>query len=295
MKQLLIAITLSLFFIHMALAGMQTDKEREGLVGPVQSIRVEFAKFSRESGKWLEGPRNPLLTTVCDERGNWLEKTNYGSDGSIIGKFKWSYTYDAEGNITQRVSSIEGPPTISSKVIYTYDSKRNIIEEVSYTNGKPADTKIVYTYDAKGNIIQKGQYYNDGSLAGTKVINSYDAKGNVTEEASYTADGSLLKKWIYGYDVKGDKTEAVNYKNDGIILSKQIYKYDTKGNRIETVYNADTSPSSKETASYDYDSMGNWTKETTKKITFDKSGKEQLESLDAIYQTITYYPTSKAP
>ena len=80
----------------------------------------------------------------------------------------------------------------------------------------------------------------------------------------YNAEGSLYSKDTYKYDEKGNNIELNFYKTDGSLSSKRTYKYDEKGNKIElNFYKTDGSLSSKQTYKYEFDTMGNWIKQTT--------------------------------
>jgi protein TonB len=123
-------------FAHAA-AG-STEREQDGLAGPVRRVKTETAKITAKGGKPVEGPRAVLETTTYDqkgnrvdnayflnaggsltgkevykydERGNIVEMTLHGSDGSLIAKEVYTYEFDAVGNwvkMTTAVAVIEG-------------------------------------------------------------------------------------------------------------------------------------------------------------------------------------------
>ena len=128
-----------LVLCHAALASAgSTEREQDGLSGPVRRVKTETAKITVKGGKPVEGARAVLETTTYDqkgnrvdnayflaaggsltgkevykydERGNIVEMTLHGSDGSLIAKEVYTYEFDAVGNwvkMTTAVAVIEG-------------------------------------------------------------------------------------------------------------------------------------------------------------------------------------------
>jgi len=115
-----------------------SEREQDGLAGPVRRVKTETAKITVKGGHPVEGPRVVLETTTYDqkgnrvdnayflaaggsltgkevykydERGNIVEMTLHGSDGSLIAKEVYTYEFDAVGNwvkMTTAVAVIEG-------------------------------------------------------------------------------------------------------------------------------------------------------------------------------------------
>ena len=112
---------------------LDSNREQDGLTGPVRRVRTETAKLSINSGKLIEGPRALLETTTYDPKGNRIdnayylvstshhtgreaykydnkgnitEMTLYDNNGSIVGKEAYTYELDAIGNWTKMVSSV---------------------------------------------------------------------------------------------------------------------------------------------------------------------------------------------
>lgn len=111
----------------------ETERERDGLQGPVRRVRTETAKIVPKGGKPAEGERVVLETATYDmrgakvdnayflvaggsltgkeiykydERGNIMEMTLHNSDGSVMSKEKYDYEFDAMGNWTKMVTSV---------------------------------------------------------------------------------------------------------------------------------------------------------------------------------------------
>ncbi len=111
----------------------ETDRDRDGLMGPVRRIRTETTKLSNKGGKPTEGQRQVLETAAYDikggkienayflissatltgrevykydDKGNISEMTLYNADGSLLSKEIYTYEYDYVGNWTKMTTSV---------------------------------------------------------------------------------------------------------------------------------------------------------------------------------------------
>lgn len=118
--------------IHL-LDATETDRDRDGLVGPVRRIRTETAKLLNKGDKWIEGTRVVLETATYDmkgvkvdnayflsasgsltgkevykydDKGNIVEMTLFNTDGSVLSKEVYKYEFDAVGNWTKMTTSV---------------------------------------------------------------------------------------------------------------------------------------------------------------------------------------------
>jgi len=110
------------------------------------------------------------------------------------------------------------------------------------------------------------------------------AKGGKTSESAR----ALLE--TASYDIKGNKNENAYYPVAGETLTgREVYKYDERGNISEmTLHGSDGSLVSKETYTYEFDFVGNWTKMTAS-IAVIEGGKLTFEPTEVTYRTISYY------
>jgi len=111
----------------------ETDRQRDGLQGPVRRVRTETAKLVYKAGKVSESERATLETATYDmkgakidnayflaaggaltgrevykydERGNIVEMTLLNADGSVMTKERYDYEFDAMGNWTKMLTSV---------------------------------------------------------------------------------------------------------------------------------------------------------------------------------------------
>src|ERR1051325_5050541 len=64
-----------------------SEREQDGLAGPVRRVKTETAKISVKGGKPVEGPRAVLETTTYDQKGNRVDTAYFlAAGGTLTGK-----------------------------------------------------------------------------------------------------------------------------------------------------------------------------------------------------------------
>jgi TonB family protein len=96
-----------------------TDRDRDGLVGPVRRVRTETAKLSNKGGKSVEGSRAALETAAYDIKGGKTENAYFPVAGATL-TGKEVYKYDDKGNIMEMTLHDESGMLLS-KEVYTYE------------------------------------------------------------------------------------------------------------------------------------------------------------------------------
>jgi len=112
----------------------ESDRARDGLLGPVRRIRTEVVKLSAAGGKTVEDSKRVVLETAeydlkgtktqnqyfpiegatltgresykYDEKGNISEMTLVNADGSLVAKEVYKYEYDSVGNWVKMTASV---------------------------------------------------------------------------------------------------------------------------------------------------------------------------------------------
>jgi YD repeat-containing protein len=208
-----------------------------------------------------------------DSRGNVLEISFYGVDGSLKRRETWHYTYIEHGNKLEEHYFIEEEVPVSSpeeaagwtyyapfgflggessysdstfkrktpnnmKVI-NYDDAGRKVEEARYFYER---LEFKEKYDAEGRIIEKSAHFNDQGIPHDRSINSYDAVGRLISihhimDVRGLNPEPINRKYFYTYDQWGNITEVAAFNEDGTLYF---------GERLE----------------YEYDSYGNWIKRT---------------------------------
>jgi TonB family protein len=102
-----------------SIASVESDRVRDGLVGPVRRVRTEIAKLSNQSGKMLEGKHTILEVVAYDIKGNKIENQYFPIAGANL-TGKEVYKYDAKGNISE-MTLVNDDGSLVSKELYKYE------------------------------------------------------------------------------------------------------------------------------------------------------------------------------
>src|ERR1044072_5985184 len=97
----------------------ESDRVRDGLVGPVRRIRTEVVKLSNESGKLQEGKHAVLEVVAYDLKGNKIENQYFPIAGANL-TGKEVYKYDDKGNISE-MTLLNAYGSLLSKEVYKYE------------------------------------------------------------------------------------------------------------------------------------------------------------------------------
>jgi protein TonB len=100
-------------------AVVETDRTRDGLMGPVRRVRTEVAKLSNETGKLLEGKHAVLEVVAYDIKGNKIENQYFPIAGANL-TGKEVYKYDDKGNISE-MTLLNTDGSLLSKETYKYE------------------------------------------------------------------------------------------------------------------------------------------------------------------------------
>ena len=188
-----------------------------------------------------EAPAEPAVIYIMTSK-------TYILDGVVT-----SYEeYNTQGKLVKEIEGAAGS-TGGYTNVYTYDKNGNCTQKVHTQNGFEPDYTY-YTYDEKGNMVKKdvihpqselhyGYAYNDAG----QLIKEWDAAsngGSTTYE--YDSRGLLIRKNYYPY--------GANEPSD-----VREYAYDENGNKIKETSRYNGTPT--ELFTWTYDKNGNMTGE----------------------------------
>lgn len=101
-------------------ASGDTDRARDGLVGPVRRVRTEVVKLSTIGGKSIEDNKRTLLETAeYDLKGAKTQNQYFPVSGSTL-TGREVYRYDDKGNISE-MTLVNADGSLLSKEVYKYD------------------------------------------------------------------------------------------------------------------------------------------------------------------------------
>ena len=96
-----------------------SEREQDGLSGPVRRVRTETVKLSNKNGKMVEGQRVTLEVAAYDIKGAKIENAYFPIAGAAV-TGKEVYKYDDKGNIMEMTLQDE-KGMLLSKETYTYE------------------------------------------------------------------------------------------------------------------------------------------------------------------------------
>jgi len=152
------------------------------------------------TGKMIrtERPDGSMETFTYNAAGHLTEQKDVAADGSVI--HHYTYSYDAQGNITETEGKEQIDTSLLKNAVMTYDADNRLI---TY-NGEAV------TYDADGNMLR-------GPLDGQMADFTYDCRNRLVEVKD--ADGNVTK---YEYDA--ENTRVAEYNDEE--KSKTVYVTD---------------------------------------------------------------------
>jgi len=96
---------------------VETDRSRDGLIGPVRRVRTEIAKLLSADGQ--EGKHQVVELVAYDIKGAKIENQYFPIAGATL-TGKEVYKYDEKGNISE-MTLLNPDGTLLSKEIYKYE------------------------------------------------------------------------------------------------------------------------------------------------------------------------------
>jgi YD repeat-containing protein len=140
-----------------------SDKDSDGLIGPVNRVRTETAQLSFKSGKLIEGQRELLELTTYDREGQRIDNSYYLANvNSQVGEEE-EYARDEKGNLSEMTLRGKNKEILRKEVYtYEYDAIGNWVKMITstliYEEGKLTQQPVEIAYR---NIT----YYFDQAIA----------------------------------------------------------------------------------------------------------------------------------
>src|SRR5688572_25075806 len=100
-------------------APVESDRSRDGLIGPVRRVRTEIAKLTTADGRPSESKHVLVEVAAYDVKGNKIENQYFPVTGSIL-TGKEVYKYDEKGNISE-MTMLNADGSLLSKETYKYE------------------------------------------------------------------------------------------------------------------------------------------------------------------------------
>src|SRR5215217_6557001 len=98
---------------------VESDRSRDGLIGPVRRVRTEIAKLMNADGRQAEAKPVVVEIVAYDIRGNKIENQYFPIAGATL-TGKEVYKYDEKGNISE-MTMLNADGSLLSKETYKYE------------------------------------------------------------------------------------------------------------------------------------------------------------------------------
>ena len=102
-----------------AAPAVESDRSRDGLIGPVRRVRTEVAKLVAADGRPAEGKHVLVEVVAYDIKGNKIENQYFPIPGATL-TGKEVYKYDEKGNISE-MTMLNPDGSLLSKETYKYE------------------------------------------------------------------------------------------------------------------------------------------------------------------------------
>ena len=227
-----------------------SNKEQDGLIGPVRRVRTERAELSMKSGKLTEGPRSLLSTTTYNLQGNSIDNTYYlvAERNRSVGKEE--YKYDDKGNVTE-VTLRNNDGGILSREVYTYEFdvvgnwNKMVTSLVVFEGGKLGYEPVEVTYRNISyyftEVIAKVENSTSSKTATPPISSSADTAGETEPDAHAIANetasrsdntGKTRPSVPQGTTVSGDPSG-----NQMARPQARLFSSDATNNKVITIPN----------------------------------------------------------
>lgn len=204
---------------------MRVDREKQGLRGPVKSVRAVAAQFEEQDGRLVEKPWFGHTTTF-DRDGRLIEQVNSNPDGS---QWRAVNDYSDSGRLLA-TRGYDPSGALSSEVRYVYDDEGRLAAEQHVTQDGSVTTPITYAYDTEGRRVKVQEYdlpveedvvigiEGTSTSIGTggvrRVETRYDRQGEAVEVKVFNAEGALASRVEVTRDALGASLEEAQYAGD---------------------------------------------------------------------------------
>jgi len=145
----------------------QTDRERDGLKGPVKMVRVRQVTLVSENGLQTQAPVTLVSVVTYDQSGRKTEIALYDRDNILSRRLV--YDYD--------------PETKTRSGLTTYNSQNVVVRKVTDkygTNGLKVSSQI--------------QAFNEDGTLYKRTEVTFGPFGEMVEVSEYNGDGTPIKK-----------------------------------------------------------------------------------------------------
>src|SRR6266498_589411 len=246
---------------------LPTSDPEDELIGLVSSVVIEKAEFSIADGELVEGQRSLVRKVNYDTEGRQLEELSYDHGGVLIKKSL--SIYDLTG-LLQEILTYSADGSLICRQVYSHDVGKRTVEELAYRASEI--TKTLYSLDENGRMVSQTVLNSVGHMS-TKLVLQYDLQNRLSEASVCVSNSEDLAMVPGGGGMSimlsnemRHRLKGVGPCSDALLTSKTVFKWDHDGHLMEVeVYTGEGVLIERNAYSREYDSYGNWIKQTQSK------------------------------
>ncbi|HJU93273.1 MAG TPA: hypothetical protein VJ656_10095 [Pyrinomonadaceae bacterium] len=265
-------------------------------LGVLDSFKVlsDAEVKAKEAEELAKAEPSPLPQTPVAQRAG-SDARDTGLHGHVKSVLTETQTLSAIGSRPRKRNSVD-----------TYNEQGNLVRSEFYDdNGNVSAIKVYGYLDGSrvSTVADVEREYNPPPLTTTTALPpgskksdprfqyrsefKYDEKKRLTEESTFLNNGKLWMRTVYKYNA--NQKEQLDYSDDGSLGQRVVYTLDDKGNVAQqTVFNETGEARYKTSYTYEFDSNGNWTKQTATRVEVTEGGELPLPTT-VCFRTITYF------
>ena len=275
--------------IEPAYSAERSDREEEGLLGPVQSVETAESFV--------------VQTDRFDSQGRLVDRIQRGEETSQgWWPLHFRYRYDQAGRrMAEEVRDARG--VLVKETRFAYDDNGGRSAEVAAWSDGTFENASLYGYDLNHRRI-RGIHYNAQQIINRNYY-MFDAAGRLTRERlernyGYDAAGGRVlqsTRFDLGYEValryddRGRISKKIVTDLNGQAQGRSEFAYDDHGNQAEErIFNANGEATDRKTYRYEYDEAGNWIMEAFQWWKTNH-GREILQQFHTRERSLSYFQT----
>lgn len=196
-----------------------TDRDLEGLVGPVKRVEEEEAEGREEAGRLVERGRHPTRSVTFDKQGRMVARraTGLGPEAR-----EQTFFYEKQKRYTRYSLTLPVPPVMSkprtferlSVAVIRYDEAERALHVEVYRDEDPTPRALTqkyrYVFDAEGRLAES-VLYTPGGRPGLRAVYTYGAGRHPEGARHYAASDPApeVTRYTYTLDARGNWTKRV--------------------------------------------------------------------------------------
>lgn len=193
-----------------------------------------------------------LFTTYSYDKNDRITSI-IGSDRNGNQKWKYEYTYNANGNQIEE-KSFNASNTLEWCIKSQYTASQKIKKHITYNAADEITLTETFQYNDRGFVSADITQYPDGKLL-KRIIYTYTKGGHVAQEDHYDAAG-FFERIGYSYTDSGDIISFSNISKDYTVNSRTTLEYGINHKIAKQIIIS--KDKTKTIITYVYDSNGNW-------------------------------------